>query len=609
MKFKTIKTLAVLPVIASILFASCYEGVLEYENTGSVNTDGGYSDSLETRDLCVKFLREGQQRVIDARMHKYQYQFSLHIDDYAGYMSVPHNFEGRQASSFAFNDDFSSGAMANLQWTAQQTIPVMNSAKKLSVAPLGAFASILFSCSVQQFTDVHGPVPLSDFKALKESGALTYQKQSEVYTELLHSLDSVVTVLEEYQREPDSEVDKLIVQADLVTQGGSAQDIVSRWIKFGNSLRLRIAMNVVKVDGYMVDGRTAQQIAEDAVSRGVLTASDPTIGMLCGSGTLVGVHPLFSISRSWVDSRLNASYENILGRTQHPFRDFLFNKNHGILKNVRNKIALNKDEKVIGIRSGVYLRDKSKDQDYLLFSCLSDNFQGEPLALIKVEEVLFLQAEGALRNWNMGGTAESFYTEGIRQSFVRHGLDYALSDYLAFPGMGDESNADKLEEYAYKDYYEPDNDLPKWDGYFMLNNGWGSKDTNPYTSVGGADELEQKLEKVITQKWIANFPMSLVAWNDYRRTGYPKILPACDYAYGDADGSIKEPVIDRVTGQTKSEGLYIRRMPYNRAGDLEKIQGVEATAIDALDAETTGSVKGDYQGTRLWWDIEGKSNF
>ena len=37
---------------------------------------------------------------------------------------------------------------------------------------------------------------------------------------------------------------------------------------------------------------------------------------------------------------------------------------------------------------------------------------------------------------------------------------------------------------------------------------------------------EVKLQKIITQKWIANFPEGQEAWSEYRRTGYPKLLRA-----------------------------------------------------------------------------------
>ncbi|WP_289290074.1 SusD/RagB family nutrient-binding outer membrane lipoprotein, partial [Muribaculum intestinale] len=40
-----------------------------------------------------------------------------------------------------------------------------------------------------------------------------------------------------------------------------------------------------------------------------------------------------------------------------------------------------------------------------------------------------------------------------------------------------------------------------------------------------ADDDETKLEKIITQKYIGNFPMSAEAWTTFRRTGYPRLFP------------------------------------------------------------------------------------
>lgn len=37
---------------------------------------------------------------------------------------------------------------------------------------------------------------------------------------------------------------------------------------------------------------------------------------------------------------------------------------------------------------------------------------------------------------------------------------------------------------------------------------------------------EKHLEQIITQKWIANYPLGLEAWADYRRTGYPELAPS-----------------------------------------------------------------------------------
>lgn len=44
------------------------------------------------------------------------------------------------------------------------------------------------------------------------------------------------------------------------------------------------------------------------------------------------------------------------------------------------------------------------------------------IVVFRASEVAFLRAEGALRNWNMGGTAKDFYEEGIRLSFEENGI-------------------------------------------------------------------------------------------------------------------------------------------------------------------------------------------
>ena len=44
-----------------------------------------------------------------------------------------------------------------------------------------------------------------------------------------------------------------------------------------------------------------------------------------------------------------------------------------------------------------------------------------------------------------------------------------------------------------------------------------------------ADNVNGKnFQRVITQKWIANYPLGLEAWAEYRRTGYPELYPCID---------------------------------------------------------------------------------
>lgn len=601
-------------LLLSVTMGSCYDSALEYD--GDVNSiksdDGTGSDEgfLASPEIAVGFLRTAQLRVIDAKEHPYQYQYTFIGDDPVGYMSVPHSFEGRLTSSLAFYSDFSSGPAANLQWVAQQAVPVMRSADTLSIAPLGAFASILFSDVALQYTNIHGPMPLADYKALKEERPLTYEKQSVVYTQLFKDLIKADSILAEYQKEPVESIDEYIRSTDMLTEQGTAANIISMWRKYANSLILRMAMTAVDVEGYTCDvngsAKTVQQLGEEAVQRGVLQPGDKTIGLLCGNGTEVGYHPLYKIANGWVDSRLNASYHNYLIRTQHPILEHWFAKNEGAITN-KNQQTVRKEDKFLSIRSGMELQTAAlTTQTYQYYSKFNLNFAGEKLAFFKVEEVLFLLAEASLRGWNVGGTAENYYNAGVKEFFTKHSFsESAYNEYMDWKGMGNLGISQQLvEEATYKDFMDSDNNLPLWSGYYMLNNSYDkplNADTNPYIN----DSKQQKLQKIITQKWITLFPLSSVAWADYRRTGYPKLLPYCPFAYGNSDGSLEEPRFNWVTGEILTEGVTIRRIPYN-TGSLEVANEVALTAISALNEETSGAAKGDVQGTRLWWDIAEK---
>ncbi|MDE5806073.1 MAG: SusD/RagB family nutrient-binding outer membrane lipoprotein, partial [Paramuribaculum sp.] len=108
-----------------------------------------------------------------------------------------------------------------------------------------------------------------------------------------------------------------------------------------------------------------------------------------------------------------------------------------------------------------------------------------------------------LRGWNMGGDAKSFYERGIRNCFQELGLDASQADeYLAQTNL-------PIVDYA--DPYDSENDCP---GRVSIGVNYDSFQTN-----------EERLEGIITQKWICNFPMGAEAWTTYRRTGYPRLIP------------------------------------------------------------------------------------
>lgn len=593
-----------------LLVSSCYDSFLDYEgNQSIINSEDGTSSStgeLGTRKLAVEFMRAAQSMLVSVKNHQYQYQYSFVADDYAGYMSCPHNFDGRLKSTLAFFSQFAGGTTEVFNKVAQQTVPVMRSTEKLGITPIGAMASILFSDAALQFANTHGPTPLTDYKALKEKHPLNYEKLSEVYTLIFNDLITAEQQLAEYTNE-DPDLGELIKQVDGITGQSEVDKIIDSWRKYANSLILRMAMTVVDVENYTcrVDNqdKTAQQLAEEAVQRGVFEEEDKGIYIQPGTNLFDDrrVHPLYSIANEWIDARLNASYHNYLLRTQNPILEYWFANNYGDIRNQEGKIK-RKNSDIMSMRSGTRLATPAMcASSYLYYSRFKLIFSAEYLYIVKPEEVLFLRSEGALRGWNMGGTVDKFYNSGIRKFLKSHSFsDSDVDKYMSWKGVGDQStNEDIKQQCIYHDWVDKDNDLPKWDGYYQLNNSLDPVTTNKYCKSG---DKEQMLQKIITQKWITLFPMSLIAWTDYRRTGYPQLLPYVPFAYGYSDGTLEEPRFNWLTGELISEGTTVRRLPYPSA-DAEIAEEVALSASAALNDETTGPKYGDKSGTRLWWDI------
>jgi len=107
-----------------------------------------------------------------------------------------------------------------------------------------------------------------------------------------------------------------------------------------------------------------------------------------------------------------------------------------------------------------------------------------PVLLMSKEESLFLQAEAMIR-YNGGTGAKALYDAAVSANFSRHGSSAAafLTGAYAFPDAG---------------------------------------------------TFDQKLEAIITQKWVAGFPGNgFEAFFDTNRTGYPRTstVPQSDLAY------------------------------------------------------------------------------
>lgn len=121
-----------------------------------------------------------------------------------------------------------------------------------------------------------------------------------------------------------------------------------------------------------------------------------------------------------------------------------------------------------------------------------------PMPVITAAESYFLQAEASVRNLFPGvGDAKTLFENGIKASFTYlHKLPNG-----SFPAN---VTADTITKYVNK---------------YLADNA-----TKPLVNFDLATTLDQKIEAIITQKYIAlNMVNSEEAWNEYRRTHYPTI--------------------------------------------------------------------------------------
>ena len=132
-------------------------------------------------------------------------------------------------------------------------------------------------------------------------------------------------------------------------------------------------------------------------------------------------------------------------------------------------------------------------------------------------------------------------------------------------------------DFEWVDYVDPYNEINNIDGRVEIGVKWSDDDS---------DEL--KLEKIITQRWIAIFPQSPEAWTTFRRTGYPRLFPV-------------DPGMNNWDDDINCE-VQIRRIPYYDKSASAQADLTNAANILAGESSEVGSTNNSPM-TRIWWDI------
>lgn len=539
-----------------------------------INTDPkGVDDSVT--DMVDK-IQSPLDNIIPPQEHRYQLWANLTTDIFAGFMMGVNDFGGSNNYNYQLRPDHCAQTYDDFYlYVFKYTSQYIPQCKALERFELAAMMQIANVAAILPVVTSYGPAQYSC--VLEGSDTYYYDSEETIYKRLFQDLKEAVEWLKDFRdSSPSQDLLDDFKRADKVCDGD-----IDKWIKFANTLRLRIAMQLVKVYP------DSQKEAEDAVRDGVLTNSDSDV--VLKSGLM-----LFRIEDLWNDTRANANIISILQGYSDPRLERWFATNNADIYSTDDELSpvVEKATKYLGVRQGVPMT-RTEYQGYSKTSRVGIPEQG-PRPVLRVAEAYFLRAEGMLRNWNMGdGTPESLYNEGIHSAWAS-----VLGDESGWTGT--------YESYINGFINTEEGGDFDWE---LFEGGFGSapyinyrnQEYNYYIEENGKqvginrisvrwhdeDSPEKKLQRIITQKWISFFPtLSSVAWTEYRRTGYPKLIPI------PSDLNYSNGAIDTE--------LQIRRLPFTQSeyrGNTEEVN------------KALGLLKGpDNGGTRLWWDVD-KGNF
>lgn len=354
-------------------------------------------------------------------------------------------------------------------------------------------ARILRVFSYHRLTDFYGNIPYTEAnRGMGETDGTTgilfpkYDTQQAIYMDLLKELDEASAALSA------SNPDEGFAAADLIYDGDLA-----KWKKWGYSLMLRLAMRIS-----YVDQATAETYIDKAITGGVFTSNDDNayVKMALAPSEWTNQN---GISRAFYPG--DGGQPSFLSKT---LVDMLKGTNPNstadddprlmiISGGIANWSAAEWDpvntnpldqkgmpngmnQAMINAFEGKPAVDLDATYSKINFLLLQDD---EPYQLMNYAEVELLLAEAAERGLGSAADAQIHYEAGVKAAMQMY------TPYDASLTVSDGAVATYLATYPY------------------------------------AGTIDEKLEMIGNQLWLSKFLNWWEAWSDWRRTGYPKLVP------------------------------------------------------------------------------------
>lgn len=412
-----------------------------------------------------------------------------------------------------------------------------------------AVATILKVWAMQIMTDTWGDIPYSEaFRGTIDPATSIptpkYDKQSDIYASFLSELKAAVDMI-------DVTPGTGFSTGDVIFEGD-----MEKWKKFGNSLRLRVAMRMANTDNYTAANAILTEVGED----GLMTSNGDNAEFPYVGGGAVN-SPLYDAF--WTNAR----------------NDFttcktLVNLLKGVDDTLNGKINPVKVAGMVDPRLAIYSRPRK------------GAYIGMPYGMAEAETQAY---------WKKA-ICPSFYGPAAYSSTTAPVIlnpKYApvFMEYAEVKFMLSELKGFSQAEYADGVLAS----IEHWRDVSTKLEGWDAATVSEFDSITDlymAAIPPASKEVVLTHKYLAFFNQAYQAWAEYRRTGEPSyLLQPGEISSVDNDGNpiYFEPLI------------IITTIPWRLTYPQQEytVNGTNVTAA-------ASAIGGDYMSTKLWWQVSGK---
>jgi hypothetical protein len=331
-----------------------------------------------------------------------------------------------------------------------------------------AIAKIMKAYIFQNLVDCWGDVPYADAFKAPENLKPTYTAQKTIYEDLIVQLDAAMASIQA----PPAGVTSVPGSSDIMFGGD-----MGKWLKFANTLKLRILVHQSAIAGRDTYIKTA-------------IATTASIGYL-GAGESALVNPGYVVSQGkmnpFYETFYNAAATSQSDASTYYFAgkdavDYLKQNNDTRLGSYFSSYTTSGAPAYAGNYFGLAQDDLTPQASTSKLGYIPDvegmmvGTPTKPSPILTDFESLFIQAEAAERGF-IAGSAKDLFESAVTQSFLYMGRS-----------AGEASAFIAQERVSY-----------------VL--------------------AENKLELLLTQKWTAlNGIAPVEIWTDYRRTGYPSFI-------------------------------------------------------------------------------------